>query len=259
MIRDLLFTDLDGGPLGEPETVIDAAADEPRYLERVPGLRSVLVDDSAGRYHRYLALLALTAWGHAPVYPVVAATVEQGPRSPWHGMLTDHEGRDRTFPALAGAVADGARFVADADEPDRRRVLRAMLGRADEVYFGWQLAHAADGPEWAADLAEAVERGLARPADAWAVPDPVREPTCTVVPPPSRVPVALRRMRTSRAPAVPRFGDHGFDLAVQLADLCAVLAKHDRPRAVELAERLLRRDSRTVVRTHLCSVVPFRA
>ncbi|NUT96534.1 MAG: hypothetical protein HOY78_31375, partial [Saccharothrix sp.] len=85
MIRDLLFTDLDGARLPDPETVIDAAADEPRYLERVPGLRSVLVDDAASRYHRYLALLALTAWGHAPVYPVVAATVEQGRESPWHG------------------------------------------------------------------------------------------------------------------------------------------------------------------------------
>ncbi|WP_309113830.1 hypothetical protein [Saccharothrix sp.] len=258
MIRDLLFTDLDGARLADPETVIEAAADEPRYLERVPGLRSVLVDDAAGRYHRYLALLALTSWGHAPVYPVVAATVEQGRNSPWHGMLTDNEGRDRTFPALAGAVADGARFVAEAGEPDRRRVLRAMLGRADEVYFGWQLGHAVDAPEWTRDLVEAIERGLARPADAWALPA-ARKPVCTVVSPPSTIPVALRRMKTFRAPAVPRFGDHGFDLALQLADLCAVLAKHDRARAVDLAERLLRRDSRTVVRTHLCSVVPFRA
>lgn len=256
MIRDLLFTDLDGARLPDPETVIDAAADEPRYLERVPGLRSVLVDDAASRYHRYLALLALTAWGHAPVYPVVAATVEQGRESPWHGMLTDVHGRDLTFPALAGAVADGARFT-DA-EPDRRRVVRAMIGQADRVYFGWQLAHAADDESFAPDLAAVVERGLTRPSDAWTVPT-ARKPVCTVVPVPSAVPPALRRMRTFPAAKAPAFGATGFHLALQLADLCAVLGKHDHARAVPLAEALLRRDDSTVVRTHLCSVVPFRA
>ncbi|MEJ2853602.1 MULTISPECIES: hypothetical protein [unclassified Saccharothrix] len=256
MIRDLLFTDLDGARLPDPETVIHAAADEPRYLERVPGLRSVLVDDDASRYHRYLALLALTAWGHAPVYPVVAATVSQGRGSPWHGMLVDAAGRDLTFPALAGAVADGARFAPDA-EPDRRRVLRAMIDQADQLYFGWQLAHAVDDESFAPDLAAVIERGLGQPA--WTTPTAAPKPVCTVVPSPSAVPVALRRMRTFPKPKPVRFGAPGFHLALQLADLCAVLAKHDRARAVPLASDILRRDSSTVVRTHLCSVVPFRA
>ncbi|MBY8854526.1 hypothetical protein K7G98_42285, partial [Saccharothrix sp. MB29] len=47
MIRELLFRDLDGTYLTEPRTVIEAAFDEPRYLERVPALRAVVTDDSA--------------------------------------------------------------------------------------------------------------------------------------------------------------------------------------------------------------------
>jgi hypothetical protein len=225
MIRDLLFRDIDGAYSTEPEIVIDGAAAEPRYLERVPGLRAVLTDDRAPRYHRYLAVVALASWGHEPVYPVVAATAEAGRTSPWYGMLVDRDGRDRTFPELAGAVAEGKRFAGSS--ADRLAALRALLGRADQLFFDWQLAYAADEPQLAQDVAVAIEQGLDR-----AFPD---------------------RASSGRAEGP------DFDRVLQLADLCAVLARHDRPRAVDLAERLLRRDSRLIVRTHLCSVVPFRA
>ncbi|WP_433269606.1 hypothetical protein ACQPZF_07435 [Actinosynnema sp. CS-041913] len=218
MIRQLLFEDLDGGFTADPETVIDAAAADHRYLDRVPGLRAVLADTATGRYHRFLAVQALASWGHAPVYPVVAATAEAGRRSPWLGMLTDHAGRDRTFPELAAAVAEGRRFtVPTGGEEARIEALTALVGLGDELFFDWQLAYAADEPALADALAVTVDRGVDRSDEA------------------------------------------DFDRVLQLADLCAVLARHDRPRAVELAERLLRKDFRLTVRTHLCPVVPFRA
>ncbi|MBW4720812.1 hypothetical protein [Saccharothrix obliqua] len=218
MIRELLFEDLSGVFTPDPETVIDAAADEPRYLERVPGLLAVLTDPDTERYHRFLAVQALATWGHAPVYPVVAATAEAGRRSPWLGMLTDQRGRDRTFPELALAVAEGRRHTAGtAGEPARIAALTALVGLGDELFFDWQLAHAADEPAVADALAAVVDRGVERGDE----PD--------------------------------------FDRVLQLADLCAVLARHDRPRAEVLAERLLRKDRRLTVRTHLATVVPVRA
>ncbi len=217
-IRELLFVDLAGVPTTDPETVIDAAADDPRYLERVPGLLAVLTDAGSERYHRFLAVQALASWGHGPVYPVVAATAETGRRSPWLGMLTDYQGRDRTFPELAAAVADGKRYsVANGGEADRIGALNALIDLGDELFFDWQLAYAADEPAAADALATVIDRGVDRSDE----PD--------------------------------------FDRVRQLADLCAVLARHDRARAVELAERLLRKDFRLTVRTHLCPVVPFRA
>ncbi|GAA1335278.1 hypothetical protein [Saccharothrix algeriensis] len=223
-IRRLLFEDVGGAFAADPETVIDAAATDPRYLERVPGLRAVLADPGTERYHRFLAVQALASWGHAPVYPVVAATAEAGRRSPWLGMLTDPAGRDRTFPELALAVAEGRRFTAaaapaaaDGAEEARLAALRALVGLGDELFFDWQLAHAADEPAVADALAAVVDRGVDRSDEA------------------------------------------DFDRARQLAALCAVLARHDRPRAVRLAERLLRKDSRMTVRLHLAPVVPFRA
>ncbi|RKT53051.1 hypothetical protein [Saccharothrix australiensis] len=218
MIRELLFEDLDGAFRADPETVIDAAAADHRYLDRAPALHALLADAATGRYHRFLAVQALASWGHAPVYPVVAATAEAGRRSPWLGMLTDGAGRDRTFPELAVAVAEGRRFTAGSGAEDARiAALAALIGLGDELFFDWQLAYAADEPAVAGALAAVVERGAERTDE----PD--------------------------------------FDRVRQLAGLCAVLARHDRPRAVELAERLLRADSRLTVRTHLASVVPFRA
>ncbi|MBP2334154.1 hypothetical protein JOF41_000332 [Saccharothrix coeruleofusca] len=213
-LRELLFRDIDGNGTTEPYAVIDAGVTDRRYLDRIPGLREVLADDAAEGYHRFLAVVALASWGHAPVYPVVAAIAEAGRRSPWFGRVTDGRDRDYSFPTLAGAVAEG-RALTD-DEPARLTAVRALTRRADEVFFHWQLAYAADDPALADAVAEVVDRGLARDDE----PD--------------------------------------FDRSVQLADLCAVLARHDRPRAEELAHRLLARDSRTVTRTHLCSVVPFR-
>ncbi|ACU35101.1 hypothetical protein KCV87_14835 [Actinosynnema pretiosum subsp. pretiosum] len=209
--RELLFRDADGEPLTFPDEVLYSG--DPRYLARVADLRALLTDESAEGYHRFLAVLALTAWGHGPVYPVVAAIARAGRGSPWYGEFRAGTDGDYSFPELAGAVAEG-RGRTD-DEPGRLTALRELLARADEVRFHWQLAHAADEPELADALADAVRRCLDR-ADE---PD--------------------------------------FDRLLQAADLCAVLGRHDRPRAEALARELLARDPRTTIRTHLCSVVPF--
>ncbi|GAA3459269.1 hypothetical protein ACFFSW_08195 [Saccharothrix longispora] len=213
MIRELLFRDLGGTYLTEPRTVIEAAFDEPRYLERVPGLRAVVTDDSARRHHRYLAVVALASWGHDPVYPVVEGIAEAGRRSPWFNTLVA-EDRDGTFPELAGAVAEGRRFTSSAA---RLAAVNALIGLGDEVFFGWPLRYAADEPGTADALAAVLDRGLDRTDE----PD--------------------------------------FDRNAQLAALCSVLAAHAPERAVEPARRLLRRDSRQLVRLYLNPVVPFRA
>ncbi|CCH28675.1 hypothetical protein ABZ816_27140 [Actinosynnema sp. NPDC047251] len=218
MIRELLFEDLDGTFAPDPETVIDAAAADPRYLDRVPGLLALLAAPGTERYHRFLAVQALASWGCGAVYPVVAATAEAGRRSPWLGVVRDLTGRDRTFPELAGAVAEGRRHTAGTDaEPARIAALAALVGLGDELFFDWQLAYAADEPAAADAVAEVVARGVDRTDEA------------------------------------------DFDRVLQLAGLCAVLGRHDRARAVPLAERLLRKDTRLSVRVHLRPVVAIGA
>ncbi|MEV0678044.1 hypothetical protein AB0I60_16165 [Actinosynnema sp. NPDC050436] len=218
MIRQLLFEDLDGVFAPDPETVIDAASADPRYLERVPGLIALLTAEGTERYHCFLAVQALASWGCDRVYPVVVAAAEAGRRVPWLGVVRDQAGRDRTFPELAGAVAEGRRHTSGtAAEAARVEALTALVGLGDELFFDWQLAHAADEPAAADALAATVARGL----------DRVDEPD--------------------------------FDRVLQLAGLCAVLGRHDRERAVPLAQRLLSADARLSVRIHLREVVAIGA
>ncbi|GAA3887254.1 hypothetical protein GCM10022243_60020 [Saccharothrix violaceirubra] len=155
-IRDLLFRDVDGEYSTEPDTVIDGAATEPRYLERVPALKRVLAE-STERYHRYLAVVALATWGEPEAYPIVERVAREGRDTEWFGMFKDVEGRDTTFPTIAGAVAEGRTFaVVAGGENHRLDAVRALLARAGDLYFGWQLRYAADDPLVADALADAV-------------------------------------------------------------------------------------------------------
>ncbi|MEU5690421.1 hypothetical protein [Actinosynnema sp. NPDC020468] len=157
MIRELLFKDVDGAYHADPHVVIDGAVAHPGYRDRIPALRAVLEDAGAERYHRFLAVVALAAWGHGPVYGLITGLAGLGEGSPWFGMLAE-DGRDTTFATVAGAVGEGRAFTEGEDERARVAALRALLDRADVLAFGWELAHAVAGPEFADDIAVLVDR-----------------------------------------------------------------------------------------------------
>ncbi|MFD4742109.1 hypothetical protein ACFWNQ_32775 [Streptomyces virginiae] len=69
--EELLGTDFARRPTGDVDGVIHGGYDHAEHRERVPGLVSLLGDPSAADRERYLACLALVAWGEPVGYETV--------------------------------------------------------------------------------------------------------------------------------------------------------------------------------------------
>ncbi|MGM1057857.1 hypothetical protein [Saccharothrix sp. Mg75] len=219
LVRELLYTDFDGHPVGDPDEVINAAFDDDRYTARVEPLRGLLATGTP--YERFLACCALATWGELDGYRAVVDAAADPDASPWRGELVDRRySVDETFAHLARAVGLGEDFTAaKGTEEERLGALRALVRIADTEYFDWQLAFALDRrtlPRVVDDVAAVVRRGTDRLA-----------------------------------------GDErpSFDLGVQLADLVAAAAQVDERLAVGLGGDLVRVDSSPKVLVHLAAVV----
>ncbi|TWP51276.1 hypothetical protein FKR81_16845 [Lentzea tibetensis] len=119
-------------------------------------LVALLIDDTAGPADRVAAMRELAGLGNSAGYCGVVAAAEFGTRLPSH--------RDDTFPSLAAAVATSRPFaLRNGTEARRLDAVRAMVRRADELYFGPGLVEAMDEhtlPHVADDLAETIARGV---------------------------------------------------------------------------------------------------
>lgn len=218
-VRELLYTDFDGHPVGDPDEVINAAFDDDRYTARVEPLRRVLA--TGAPYERFLACCALATWGELDGYRAVVDAAADPDAAPWRGELIDRRySVDETFAHLARAVGLGEDFAGPKGTEDERvGALRALVRIADTEYFDWQLAFALD------------KRALPRVVDDV---------------------VAVVRRGTDRLASGER---PSFDLGAQLADLVSAVAQVDERLAVGLGGDLVRVDSSPKVLVHLAAVV----
>ena len=200
-IRRLLFTGFDGRP-AEPDRVVNDAHDDARHAERVPGLVSVLRDERAKPYDRFLAAYALTKWGERAGYRAVADAAARPDDAPWIGYSIDRRYQvDDTFAQLAAAIAGSEELAEDkGTEPARLEALRALVRIADTTFFDRNLADAV-----LADLPATV----------------------------------LRAMPLLTGPDRDRLA---FDLATQLAGLAGAVVTVDEPLAVRLADTIVDAD-----------------
>src|SRR5205823_2233974 len=136
---------------------------DPRHAERVPGLVSVLRDEGAKPYDRFLAAYALTKWGERAGYRAVADAAARPDDAPWIGYSIDRRYQvDDTFAQLAAAIAGSEELAEDkGTEPARLEALRALVRIADTTFFDRKLADALDrrsAPAVLADLPATVRR-----------------------------------------------------------------------------------------------------
>jgi hypothetical protein len=165
-------------------------------------LVALLIDDEAPQFHRFLAMRALAGRGNSAGYCGVVAAAVVGANAEWfRAFKDDRYAWDDTFPQLARAVGTSREAALRNDsEPRRIDAVRALVRRADELYFDVHLADALDEhtlPHVAHDLAEAIARGI----------DKLGEP-------------------------------RSFDLAEQIADLLAALRRVDESSAALLENHL---------------------
>jgi hypothetical protein len=205
----LLYTDLDGNALANPEPLIGRGLVDDRHSERVPGLVAVVDDPAADPLDRLFACLALTAWGEGSGYRAVVVAASSA-RPPWHGLSrAGIRPTDTPFGLVAAQVGrSDAMAERKGTEAARIVALRALIRIADRVDFGDQLGAAIfTGPPSAvaADLVVAARRGL---------------------------------RRLDQQPWPP------FDLPCQLVDILEPLMEVDEPTALALAMEIVRRDPR---------------
>lgn len=208
-VRQLLFTDFEGGTVDDPDLVIDAGLHEPAQAERVPGLVQALYDPATDSLDQFLAAYALTTWAEPAGFAAVQDAVRAGRDAPWYGDSIDRlYSVDDTFNQLAGGVSRAyALATGKGTEPQRLETLRALIGIADVEYFEDGLIRALSPrlvPEFAADIKAVVIRGVRRLADGYRP---------------------------------------GFDLGGQLADLAGLVAGVQDPLGVQLGSAILSVDS----------------
>ncbi|MEV0265081.1 hypothetical protein AB0I49_27595 [Streptomyces sp. NPDC050617] len=173
---ELLGTDFDGEPTGDPDDVICEGLDDARHRERVPALVELMNDPAAPARERLLSCLALTTWAEPAGYEAVITAAEAPRATPWYGVLT---GRalpvDSTFAHLVVAVADSDDMAGQKGTAAlRTEAFRALVRIADGEYLGY-LGSGPGEPldpvvagAVAQDMADAVARGAASLAAARA-------------------------------------------------------------------------------------------
>ncbi len=128
--RHLLYTDFDGNPLHTPAPLVGRGLVDDRHLERVPGLATLLDDQTADPSDRLLACLALTAWGEERGYRAVVAAAGAAP-PPWRGLPRAPFGLVAAQVGISDAMAERK-----GTEAARLAALRALVGVAVREDFG---------------------------------------------------------------------------------------------------------------------------
>lgn len=218
---ELLYTDFDGNPIGDPEEMILDGLDDERHRERVGPLAELLNDEKGSDEDRLHACLALVEWAEPAGYAAVRHAARHPRSTPWYGTSIDRFfSVDNTF----GHLADAARASQDMARSkgtleDRTEALRALISIADQEYFDSKLEYALD-----------------RATIATTVND-IRQ-------------VVLRGINTFGAGMHPH-----FDLGTQLIDLASVLTEDFEDLAVDLSTELVRVASSPRMLRHAITIV----
>ncbi|MFF3864110.1 hypothetical protein [Streptomyces sp. NPDC002209] len=203
--ESLLGTDFDGNHTDDVDDVIYGGYDHVEHQERVPGLIALLGDTAAPDRERYLACLALVAWGEPVGYQTVQEATREPQAAPWYDLVMDRKfSVDSSYGKFSEAAAD-SRELAEEKGSSALRVetFRSLIRIADREYFEERLGDY---------LEESVVRDC--------LPD-IRA-------------VIARALRSIEAGARCR-----FDLATQLVDLANSIVAVDEELAVDLITRIL--------------------
>ncbi|WP_019072457.1 hypothetical protein [Streptomyces hokutonensis] len=173
-LRALLYTDFDGNP-ADPDDVIADALDDEGYLERTPGLTSILQDTSADPAARLLACCALTSWADPLGYDTVLQAAAAPDDVVWLGQSADRFfSQDDTFGQLADAVGASRDMVDERDSAGLRiEAARALISLADRFQFDRHISSllSREIVEAAQDEIDAtVARGITRLASGEHIP-----------------------------------------------------------------------------------------
>ncbi|WP_328962904.1 hypothetical protein [Streptomyces virginiae] len=204
--EELLGIDFAGRPTGDVDDVIDGGYGHAEHRERVPGLVSLLGDASAGDRERFLACLALVAWGEPVGYETVRELSLEPRKAPWYDLLIDRKfSVDSSYGHLSAAAAD-SREPAEEKGASALRVdtFRSLIRMADREHFEEKLGDYLDEDVVRAclpDIRDVIRRGLG----SLAAGGPCR-----------------------------------FDVATQLVDLANSVVVVDEDLAVELVLQILR-------------------
>ncbi|MFE6085024.1 hypothetical protein [Streptomyces virginiae] len=135
--EELLGTDFAGRPTGDVDDVIYGGYDHAEHRERVPGLVSLLGDASAADRERYLACLALVAWGEPVGYETVRQLSLDPRNAPWYDLFIDRKfSVDSSYGHLSAAAADSQELAEEKGSSALRvEAFRSLIRMADREYF----------------------------------------------------------------------------------------------------------------------------
>ncbi|MGZ9931500.1 hypothetical protein ACXNSR_16600 [Streptomyces sp. NC-S4] len=204
--EELLGIDFAGHRTDDVDDVIYGGYDHAEHRERVPGLVSLLGDASAADRERYLACLALVAWGEPVGYETVRELSLAPRKAPWYDLLVDRKfSVDSSYGHLSAAAADSREPAEEKGSSALRlETFRSLIRMADREYFEEKLGDYLDEDVVRAclpDIRDVIGRGLG-----------------------------------SLTAGVP----YRFDVATQLVDLANSVVVVDEDLAVELVLRILR-------------------
>ncbi|MFG2339858.1 hypothetical protein [Streptomyces yangpuensis] len=203
--ESFLGTDFDGNRTDDVDDVIYGGYDHAEHRERVPGLTALLADHAAPDRERYLACLALVAWGEPVGYQSVQDVTREPKAAPWYDLVVDRKfSVDSSYGKFSEAAADGRELAEEKGSSTLRlETFRSLIRIADREYFEERLGDY---------LEESVVRAC--------LPE-IRE-------------VIARALRSIGSGA-----HYRFDLATQLVDLANSVVTVDEELAVDLITRVL--------------------
>ena len=217
---DLMFLDLEGNRVNEPDGIVLDGLEDARYRQRIPAFVEILGDRTTHPWQRFLACYVLVAWGNEQGYREVIRVASNPASAPRIGMSRDDfYSTDDTFQQLLEAIPTGCRICVDNGTQSLRiEALRALIRLL---------------PDWY------VERTL-----SMAVQPVIAEVRDDVI---AAIEIALRRLRNHDLP--------DFDLGRQVADTVLVLLGADEESMCALATALLKVDDSWEVKDKLFTIV----
>ncbi|MEV7442515.1 hypothetical protein AB0O22_15345 [Streptomyces sp. NPDC091204] len=203
--ESLLGTDFDGNRTDDVDDVIYGGYDHEEHRERVPGLSALLGDQAAPDRERYLACLALVAWGEPVGYQSVQDATREPKAAPWYDLVVDRKfSVDSSYGKFSEAAADSRELAEEKGSSTLRlETFRSLIRIADREYFEEKLGDYLEEPVVRACLPN------------------IRE-------------VIVRALRSIESGARYR-----FDLGTQLVDLANSVVTVDEELAVDLITRVL--------------------
>ncbi|MCX5193069.1 hypothetical protein OOK31_04040 [Streptomyces sp. NBC_00249] len=161
----LLGTDFEGNRTDDVDDVIYGGYDHFEHRDRVPGLVALLGDISAPDRERYLACLALVAWGEPVGYQAIREATRDPRAAPWYDLVMDRKfSVDSSYGKFSEATADSRELAEEKNSSALRlETFRSLIGVADREYFEEKLGDYLEEPVVRAclpDIREVIARGL---------------------------------------------------------------------------------------------------